>query len=105
MTAGRVIDQPAPGLYRARLVKGGPWVAARIWRGPPTDPLTGEELERAYAVRCEVDCCGLVDPLEWWTRLHGPIPFAEWRQLKEAAESPSFAPRRAVNFNTSTPVF
>lgn len=30
MTEPRRIDQPQPGLYRARLVKGGPWVAARM---------------------------------------------------------------------------
>lgn len=101
----RVIDRPTPGLYRTRLVKGGPWVAARIWHGPPSDPLTGEVLERAHALRCEIDGRGLVEPVEWWTRLHGPIPFDEWLQLKRAAESPTFAPRRPVNFNTSTPVF
>lgn len=27
----RIIDQPREGLFKLRLVKGGPFVAARIW--------------------------------------------------------------------------
>lgn len=27
----RIIDQPRPGLFKMRLVKGGAFVAARIW--------------------------------------------------------------------------
>lgn len=27
----RPVDRPAPGYYRTKLRRGGPWVAARIW--------------------------------------------------------------------------
>lgn len=101
----REIGTPTPGLYRTRLVKGGPWVAARIWSEPPTDPVTGETLDRSWVLRCSVDGRGLVDPGEWWTKLHGPIAFDEWHRLRQASLSTSFAPHVAVNFNTSTPAF
>jgi len=38
---------PVPGFYRIRLVRGGPWVGARITYGPPLDPIDGEELDRS----------------------------------------------------------
>lgn len=46
---------PIPGLYRIRLVKGGPWVAARIVYGPPLDPIDGTELDRAPRWQCWID--------------------------------------------------
>ena len=30
--AARAIAEPAPGYYRTKLRRGGPWVAARIWQ-------------------------------------------------------------------------
>jgi hypothetical protein len=38
---------PIPGYYRLKLIKGGPWVGARIVYGPPPDPIDGTELDRA----------------------------------------------------------
>ena len=38
------LDDPQPGFFRMRLVRGGPFVAAEIRHGYPTDPATGEEL-------------------------------------------------------------
>lgn len=32
MNAPRRIDQPRPGFFKMRLVRGGPFVAARIWQ-------------------------------------------------------------------------
>lgn len=59
-------DDPLCGWFKARLVKKGPFVPARIWLDQPVDEdgqLTGPE-----ELRCEID--GLPkDPLEQWTRL------------------------------------
>lgn len=44
MTARR-IDKPEPGFFRMRLVKGGPWVGARLIYGPSRDPETGGVME------------------------------------------------------------
>ena len=35
---------PEEGYYRRRLVKDGPWVAVKVWKGFPIDPVTGEML-------------------------------------------------------------
>jgi hypothetical protein len=43
----RRIDRPEPGFFRLRLVKGGPFVPARLWIGPPLDPETREPLDRS----------------------------------------------------------
>lgn len=39
---------PEPGLFRIKLVKGGPYVAAEIRHEPPRDPVTKEFLDRSY---------------------------------------------------------
>ncbi len=44
--APRQIDRPRPGYFKLRLIKGGPYVPARLWLSPPRDPLTGEMLDR-----------------------------------------------------------
>jgi hypothetical protein len=46
---------PIPGLYRIRLVKGGPYVAARIEYGPPADPIDDTPLDRAPRWQCWID--------------------------------------------------
>lgn len=46
--APRVAGDPQPGFFKVRLVKGGPWVAARIRHEPPNDPDTGEPLDRSW---------------------------------------------------------
>ncbi len=45
----------APIFHRAQLVKDGPMVGVKIWRGFPTDPVTREVLERAWKLRAEVN--------------------------------------------------
>ena len=45
---------PECGYYRTRLVKGGPFVAARIWLEREIDPATGE-LSAPEEYRCEID--------------------------------------------------
>ena len=45
---------PECGYYRTRLVKSGPFVAARIWLEREIDPQTGE-LAAPEEHRCEID--------------------------------------------------
>ncbi|MGP9790664.1 hypothetical protein [Roseinatronobacter sp. NSM] len=45
---------PECGYYRTRLVKGGPFVAARIWLHREIDLTTGE-LSEPEEYRCEID--------------------------------------------------
>lgn len=43
--APRIEDEPEVGWYRARMVKGGPFVPVRIWLAQVTDPDTGDLVE------------------------------------------------------------
>ncbi len=43
----RRTDDPQPGYFKLRLVKGGPFVGAAIFHRSPCDPETGEEMDRS----------------------------------------------------------
>lgn len=49
-----VVDDPQPGYYRRKLVKGGPWVPVRIWLVECIDETTGELMAPSYLC-CDVD--------------------------------------------------
>jgi hypothetical protein len=63
MTEMRRIDDPRPGFFQLRLVKGGPFVAARIWRECPwVDPSSDAHpedwcrpLDRPRPLQAEID--------------------------------------------------
>lgn len=102
-----VTDEPIAGFYRAKLVRGGPWVAVRIWHGPPLDPDTGEELDRSWRWQAERNG----EPCEvWrvWPYCAGePIDKAEHDYLlqvrdwavQHAPETPEAAPTTPIAFN------
>jgi hypothetical protein len=46
------VSRPAPGYYRTRLRRGGPWVPAIIWWSPARDPETGAKLDRPDTMLC-----------------------------------------------------
>ena len=51
----RVYDDPKPGFFKVRMVKGGSWVGAKIEYGPGNDPETGEPLDRSYQWYVEIN--------------------------------------------------
>lgn len=60
----RIEDEPQPGYYKRRMVKGGPWVPVAIWLEQDIDPETGE-LTAPEEMRCIVN--GLpADPVRTW---------------------------------------
>ena len=101
-------DLPIAGFYRVKLVRKGPWIAARIWRGFPRDPETGETLERGWIWRGEIDGRE-VDVWRLWPSCAADgIDEREWRYL-EALRAyalmsdptmPEANPREPVDFNT-----
>ena len=63
MTGERATSlEPQPGLFRLRLVKNGPLLAARIVHEPTRDPETGEILDRSPMWRGDIDWESDPDP-------------------------------------------
>ena len=96
--------EPQCGFYKRRLVRGGPWVGARIWLESITDG--AGELVADEVLRCEVDNKA-ADPLGEWTHICGhPITQGEFLFLTattrwasaHAPEHPAANPGERVDF-------
>lgn len=104
MSAPR-IDRPQPGFYKTRLVRGGPWVAGRIYEIPPLDPDTGELLDRPVMLAGEIGGAEVQIDEAWLKLMGNPIGEAEYRYLSSVAQwagaydpnSPEANPRSAVD--------
>ncbi|MBK8772921.1 MAG: hypothetical protein IPM06_21160 [Rhizobiales bacterium] len=68
---------PECGFYKRRMVKGGPWVAARIWCEREID--ASGELTGPECLRCEIDGT-YADPCQHWTYLT-PISREDYEAL------------------------
>lgn len=77
-------DLPECGWFKTRLVKGGPWVPARIWCERDIDPVTGD-LTAPERTLCEVDGMRR-DPARMWTYLK-PISRTEFDALSARREA------------------
>lgn len=99
---------PQCGWYRRRLIKGGPWVPARIWIEAPVDEageLTGDEV-----MKCVVNG-QMADPVDQWGWLADqPISRADYDYLVRLARyaatderEPLSDPRKAVDINKTKP--
>jgi hypothetical protein len=99
-------DTPIAGFYRLKLIRFGVPAGVRIWNGPPADPVTGEDLDRAP--RWQAQCNG--DPIDvervWPQCARDPIDAAEYAHLAErqawakthAPGSALAEPRRRADF-------
>ena len=112
--SARQIDDPQPGFFKMRLVRGGPFVGACISYGPPSDPETGGILEeRSYLwearINGELVRTPSPDPAKagvfriWHsgTEISEPecrflIADAEWVRMY-AADTPSANPKQPVD--------
>lgn len=108
----QITQEPQCGWFKRRLVKGGPWVPARIWLEQPTDPETGE-LAGDEVMRCEVGGKER-DPVDEWTWLcSAPITEADFLYLTADAEylrtnvpaAPEANPTLKVLSRTIPPLF
>lgn len=105
---------PEEGYYRRRLVKGGPWVAVKIWNGPPRDPDTGEVLfERPYLWRALLNGDD-VDIWDVWPECSGePIGYVEYEFILKAhlwakvhaPNDPEANPRKPIDLHKQKPIF
>jgi hypothetical protein len=110
------VDTPQAGFYKRRFVRGGPWIACKLWFGAPTDPYTGEELERGHRWQAMVDGKLVTDEtvvLETWIGCAGnPIPAEEYERMiaKSGAAvyseptAPEANPRNRVDLRALRPI-
>ena len=98
-------DEPQCGFFKRRLVKGGPFVPARIWLDQWIDEDTGE-LMADEVLLCEVNG-EFGDPHEQWTWLCAmPISEAEFNYLEAVRrhvgwhepEQPQANPRQPIDW-------
>lgn len=116
-TKGAPVDlnDPRPGHYRRRLVKGGPMVPARIWiidgdRDPDTGELTSDQ--KVCCVVWFEDGPREVDAWEHWSFLAGnPISKADFDSMVATTDwargttAPEGSPREAVDLRRAAPIF
>lgn len=87
----RMIGEPRPGFFRVRLVKGGPWVPARILRPCPIDPTCGYPLDRSPRdLVAEVD--GRPVPLDRVWLFGTEIDWPEWARLSSITDAERHVP-------------
>ena len=98
------IDVPEVGFYRIRLVRGGPFVPARIWRSVATDPVAGETLDRSPVMMGEL-AGEPVDPNALWRSCMGRATSEEEYQflLDDYRWARTFAPDDPIA-NPKTPI-
>ena len=104
----RAVDQPAPGCFLLRLVRGGPLVPARIrhgdagWqaivdgeaRAPDPDPARAADVFRVWhhGEAISEEEFGYREALRLWARAH-------------QADHPAARPRQPIDLHRQRPVF
>jgi hypothetical protein len=101
--ASRSEGLPECGWFKRRLVRNGPWVAARIWCERDIDPETFE-LTGPERLRCEVDG-DYRDAADQWTYLT-PITRAEYDALlqRRLTVAEMMTPRQSIDL-TRRPIW
>lgn len=105
-------SEPQAGFYKARMVRGGPWTAIKIWHGPTLDPETREPLDRSHrwqATRNGVE----IDVWQLWPGCSGrPITEGEydrmiWANLDAVLgdNDPLADPTRSIDISKTRPAF
>ncbi len=98
----RAIANPEPGFFKMRLVKGGPWVAALVYRPCPLemDPETFQHIDRWPHLSAEIDGKPASVDRVWTSgRI---IPISEYLRLRAA---PADRPHEAISVNNMATIF
>ena len=98
----RIEDQPQPGWYRRRLVKGGPFVPVKIWLDQDIDHESGE-LQSPEILRATLNGQP-TDPVRVWTYCD-PISREQFEALEAAhASAPLMAATMVAVDLSKTPI-
>lgn len=107
------VARPEPGYYKRKLIRGGVWVAVRIWlEDGDRDAETGE-LMSDQVLRCEVNGERRDAFAEWSYAAGNPVTEAEYRYLlamaahavKHAPDHPAADPRTPIDLHRLKPLF
>lgn len=93
--------EPMPGYYRTKLVRGGPWVPARIW----IEREFGEDGEQVNpdVARCLIGDVE-ADAVQKWAWLSGhPVTLEDYKKMR--AQENQLPATQPVNLATMPPVF
>ena len=102
--APQITSEPMAGFYKRKLVRGGTWVAARIWIAGAKDELNRPIEDQT--MHCEVDGQPR-DPVDEWLWLAAnPIDETEFKLLsrlgpwarQHAPNDPNADPTKAIDF-------
>ena len=107
--AAQDVSTPVAGYFRHKLRSGAVAVGIEIYHGPPSDPITGEELDRSW--RWQARCNGRPIELDrvWPACTGKPIDRAEYDYLsslqawgeQHAPSSPEANPHKPINWLTA----
>ena len=98
------------GLFRCQLVKGGPYIATSMTYAPPTDPDTGETLDRSprWTLKRGSEERIEFNPAKFGIVSGEPISEADYKYLLGVQEwagsvpdAPESAPRQKIDFHTA----
>lgn len=114
----RQIDQPRPGFFKLRLVRGGPWVGALIFLPCPMAPAEPDihpdewcmPLDRSRHLQATIGSRAADIDRVW---MGHEIDAAEYRYLTESAawdrvyapEAPAANPTKAIDLTQLPPIF
>lgn len=97
-----ITENPEPGFFKRRLVKGGPWVPVAIWIEAERDE--AGDLLSDEVVKCTVDG-RLVDVDSHWTYCAGsPITEAEFDYLSRVSSYAKASDKREPLANPRKPI-
>jgi len=106
-------DQPVAGFYKMRLVRGGPFVAVRVFFEASRDPATGDVCDRSPRWQASIDGRE-ADIWRAWPYCSGrPIDQAEYDYLlavsaharKHDPSMPEAVPGKPIDMNKLKPIF
>lgn len=98
-------DNPIPGNYKRRLVRGGPWVGVSIFWRQPIDPGNGEPIDRAPILTCIVDGEERDPYMEWTYCCGNRITEHDYNLLRHRAMSADrLPPDQPINLSNLKPL-
>lgn len=107
------VEEPVAGLYALRLRRNAVRSAIKVWHGPPVDPDTGEEMDRAPRWQATANNRPIDLDRVWPVCAKEPISQADYDYLlarvewakRHAPKSPDANPHKAADPLTSPILF